>query len=141
MLLELGSSLAKIQGGEVHLVHAWRLEGEMMFRRGRIRLPAEEVNALVEAERIAAQKTFDWITNRVTDMGIVPKAHLIEGRASDAIAQVVDDVRPGVLVMGTLARAGLRGILIGNTAERLLGDLDASVIAVKPPGFESPVLA
>jgi nucleotide-binding universal stress UspA family protein len=41
--------------------------------------------------------------------------------------------------MGTLARAGLRGLLIGNTAERVLDDLDASVIAVKPPGFVSPL--
>ena len=49
------------------------------------------------------------------------------------------DVEPGVVVMGTLARSGIRGLLIGNTAERILDDLDASVIAVKPPGFVSPV--
>lgn len=139
-LLELGSSLAALQGGQVHLVHAWRLEGETMFRRGRIRLPAEEVDALVRAERIAAEKTFGSAMDEVSRMGSVPVDHLRQGDASDVISSVVNEVRPGVVVMGTLARAGLRGVLIGNTAERMLDHVDASVIAVKPPGFVSPVV-
>jgi nucleotide-binding universal stress UspA family protein len=41
--------------------------------------------------------------------------------------------------MGTLARTGMPGVVIGNTAERILDDVTCSVIAVKPPGFVSPV--
>jgi nucleotide-binding universal stress UspA family protein len=41
--------------------------------------------------------------------------------------------------MGTVARIGIPGLLIGNTAETILDQLDCSVLAVKPPGFVSPV--
>ena len=44
-----------------------------------------------------------------------------------------------VLVMGTVARGGLSGLLIGNTAERVLRKLPCSVLTVKPDGFVSPV--
>ena len=44
-----------------------------------------------------------------------------------------------VAVLGTLSRTGIAGVLIGNTAERVLRQVDCSVFAVKPPGFESPI--
>ena len=44
-----------------------------------------------------------------------------------------------VLVMGTVARSGIPGLLIGNTAERVLRRLPCSVLTVKPDGFVSPV--
>jgi nucleotide-binding universal stress UspA family protein len=53
----------------------------------------------------------------------------------------VNDVNPNTLVMGTIARTGLSGMIIGNTAEQVLGLIQTSVIAVKPEGFESPVTA
>ncbi|MDJ0960219.1 MAG: universal stress protein [Acidimicrobiia bacterium] len=139
MLVELGVSLARIQGGQVHIAHAWRLEGEHLLRNSKVRLPAARVDALVDEERVANEKTFDQILDGIDITGMDPQLHLVEGRAADVINRVVDDVQPGVVVMGTLARAGLRGLIIGNTAERILGDLEASVIAVKPPGFVSPV--
>ena len=43
--------------------------------------------------------------------------------------------------MGTIARTGLPGVLIGNTAEKVLDDVHCSVVAVKPPGFVSPLSA
>ncbi len=138
-LLELGTSLARIQGGDVHVVHAWRLEGEHLLRNSKVKLAPSEVDALVDEERIAAEKTFGQILDHVNVEGLGTHLHLRHGRPADAISRVVQEVKPGVVVMGTLARAGLRGLIIGNTAERVLGDIEASVIAVKPPGFESPI--
>ena len=42
-------------------------------------------------------------------------------------------------VMGTLSRSGVDGLLIGNTAERILRRLECSVLAVKPEGFRTPL--
>ena len=44
-----------------------------------------------------------------------------------------------VVMWMTVARGGISGLLIGNTAERVLGKLPCSVLAVKPDGFVSPV--
>jgi len=41
--------------------------------------------------------------------------------------------------MGTVARTGIQGFIMGNTAENILNQLDCSVLAVKPPGFVTPV--
>ncbi|WP_432648854.1 universal stress protein [Methylomarinum roseum] len=41
--------------------------------------------------------------------------------------------------MGTLGQTGISGFLIGNTAEAILDQLQCSVLAIKPPGFRSPV--
>ena len=41
--------------------------------------------------------------------------------------------------MGSVARAGIPGMLIGSTAESVLGDVDCSVLTVKPDGFISPI--
>lgn len=139
MLVELGTSLAKIQGGVAHLVHAWRLEGESLLRRGAVRLDQREVDELVEAERSSAATVFDTLVVPAEAADIEIQHHIERGHAADVIADVAERTRAGVVVMGTLARAGLPGLIIGNTAERLLGALDASIIAVKPPGFESPV--
>jgi nucleotide-binding universal stress UspA family protein len=41
--------------------------------------------------------------------------------------------------MGTVARTGVAGLFIGNTAEAILEQIECSVLAVKPEGFETPV--
>ena len=43
------------------------------------------------------------------------------------------------MVMGTVARNGIAGMFIGNTAERVLRKLPCSVMAVKPDGLVRPV--
>jgi len=45
------------------------------------------------------------------------------------------ETRSAVVVMGALARSGLRGFLIGNTAERVLDQLPCDLLVVKPRGF------
>jgi nucleotide-binding universal stress UspA family protein len=41
--------------------------------------------------------------------------------------------------MGTISRGGVAGLLLGNTAERLLSRLDVSLLALKPADFVCPV--
>jgi universal stress protein E len=64
---------------------------------------------------------------------------LVEGEPEDAIARFVESQGIDMVVMGTVARTGIAGLVMGNTAERVLQRLRGSVLAVKPPGFKSPV--
>ena len=41
--------------------------------------------------------------------------------------------------MGTLSRGGVAGLLIGNTAERVVNRVDCSLLTIKPEDFISPV--
>lgn len=58
-----------------------------------------------------------------------------------AIQRFIDAHQIHLLVMGTIAKGGIRGIMIGNTAERLLPEVHCSVLAVKPPDFVCPIEA
>ena len=64
---------------------------------------------------------------------------LRRGEPEDAIPEFVVSEGIDVLVMGTVARGRIPGMLIGNTAEQVLRKLPCSVLTVEPDGFVSPV--
>jgi universal stress protein E len=140
-LLELGASLAHLRGGVLHVIHAWRLEGESMLRRGRHRPRPEEVDELVADAHRSAVSGLDRLMEYRPDLDVRVEVHLEKGEAGSVVPGVIESVRPGVVVMGTLARTGLQGVFMGNTAERVLGTISIPVLAVKPKGFSSPVAA
>ena len=147
VVLETAASLAVFGADELHLIHAWRLWGEKMFRSGRARLPAEKVGEMVEKKRSTRAEWLEALAERVRasmslELGkeVVVKTHLAEGSASPLILETAREIEARGVILGSLARAGLQGLLIGNTAEDVLRRIDISVIVVKLPTFVSPVL-
>ena len=65
--------------------------------------------------------------------------HLLKGDAGSQIPGLVVKESIELLVMGTVARSGIPGFFMGNTAEKILNHVPCSVLAVKPDGFVSPV--
>jgi len=65
--------------------------------------------------------------------------HLIKGSQKDAILAEAKKRRLDLIVMGTTGRVGIAEFLLGNAAERVLSQVDYSVLAVKPKGFVSAV--
>ena len=55
------------------------------------------------------------------------------GSPSDVINDVAFRIDAGLIVMGTVARTGIRGALIGNTAERVLEATSCDIMVVKLP--------
>ncbi|MGI9612937.1 MAG: universal stress protein [Acidimicrobiales bacterium] len=137
----LGSALAMhdLFGGELHVVHTWKLQGESTLRNSAfLHTPPDEVDRLVDEEHEFHSRAFDELLE--DDGGEAPwQPHLIEGSPAEAIPDLMKRKRINLLVMGTVARTGIAGLLVGNTAEQLIDDVRCSVIAVKPPGFVSPV--
>lgn len=75
------------------------------------------------------------------ERGNVPpaRAHLVDGDPGRVIPRVADELHAGIVVMGAVSRSVLKRILIGHTAERVLGRLDCDVLVVKPRDFELEV--
>lgn len=137
-LLELGSSLAKTSDSTLHLVHAWRLEGETMLASPRLGYSSEDVAAMGGEVRTESEDGLATLVDAVPAAADA-EIHLRKGHASDVISSAIDEINPSTVVMGTLTRSGIPGYIIGNTAERVLADVNRSVLAVKPDGFVSPV--
>ena len=66
------------------------------------------------------------------------QTEILSGDPDSAIPTFVAEHEIDLLVIGTQGRSLLSGLLLGNTAERILPALHASLVAVKPEGFVSP---
>ncbi|HHX83111.1 MAG TPA: universal stress protein [Pseudomonadaceae bacterium] len=58
------------------------------------------------------------------------KVHVRKGQATTVITRAVRDSGAQVLVLGTKARKGLKGALLGNTAEKVLDKLEIDILVV-----------
>jgi nucleotide-binding universal stress UspA family protein len=65
--------------------------------------------------------------------------YLLKGEAGRLIPELATAKEVKLIVMGTVSRTGIAGLLIGNTAEKILSQVDCGVLAVKPDGFVTPV--
>ncbi|MCY1558800.1 Universal stress protein E [compost metagenome] len=62
--------------------------------------------------------------------------HIEEGPADVLIPYMARRLQAAVTVIGTVARSGLSGVLIGNTAEAVLDTLESDVLVLKPQEVE-----
>ena len=81
---------------------------------------------------------FDELLAMVPLDGLNIQRHMLKGDASDLIPRLALRKGIDVIVMGTVCRAGVPGLFIGNTAEKVLRHVSCSVLTIKPEGFVSP---
>jgi universal stress protein E len=74
-----------------------------------------------------------------SELARTPLVTVINGAPESAILETVQKDSIDLLIMGTIGRSGLTGVLTGNTAERLLPRLQCSLLALKPDGFQCPI--
>ena len=137
-ILELSTSLAKANGADLHIVHAWDVEGkdrgtlssevrdktrELILRNHEAR-HREKVHALLESYEQARTPH---------------RLHMPRGMPQRVIVELVDQHNVDLIVMGTVSRTGIPGLIIGNAAETVLSVVRCGVLTVKPEGFVSPV--
>jgi nucleotide-binding universal stress UspA family protein len=147
MIMELAGSMAVSEFAELHVVHVWHAFAESALRHSAFMSQSEdEVNAYVEeVQRHHAQRLDKLMRETSTRLGpdameyLKPQLHQLKGWARQEIPALAKRLRVDCIVMGTVARTGVRGFFIGNTAESILGQIDCSVLAIKPPGFVTPV--
>lgn len=137
-LLQIGSSLAKRTGVGLQVAHVWTVVGEALVTGRRTGLSRQEMEQLATEARTAGQTLLENALSEVPGASHAT-VHLEKGSADQKLIEMVAREHPSVVVMGTVARRGIAGVIIGNTAEKVLLTIDASVLAVKPPWFVSPV--
>jgi nucleotide-binding universal stress UspA family protein len=141
LILDLATSLAQRENSQLHIVHAWAMSYESTLRSGRAQVPKSEVDRWVRDARKAHKKWFDTLLGRYELQSLPTKIHLLKGQPWDVIPAVALKKRVELIIMGTVARTGIPGFFIGNTAEKTLAEVDCSVLAVKPKAFSTPVKA
>ncbi|MBL8201534.1 MAG: universal stress protein [Chromatiales bacterium] len=137
-LLRTAATIARLNGAELHVLHAWKLPGEWTVSP---HAAADPELAPLLGPVINARARY--VEDALAAAGIAPgqvRIHLVHQRATRAILDALQATQPDLLVMGTVGRTGVPGFFIGNTAERVLGEATCSILARKPAGFVSPVI-
>jgi nucleotide-binding universal stress UspA family protein len=137
-IAEWAMSMAAWLGGAPTLLHAWA-----PFAEGLVRSHASDADflAYVDAARRQAEEALATLTRPFRDRLSPDQIVLRRGAPEDVIPEYAVSHGADLVVIGTVGRAGVAGLFIGNTAERVLHKLPCSVLAVKPEGFVSPVSA
>ncbi len=132
-VLDYASFLARRTGAALHVVHAYSIPRELQLRAKE--MDKEEYDARIEALKAQAQAELDERLLRV-ELTESPTTHLIRKSAHGAIKETVEHLQPDVLVMGSLSKGGRPGYHLGETAERLFGQLECSVLSIKTSDFQ-----
>ena len=130
-ILRAGSVIARALSGTLHAVHAYAPLPLAVVSAGAL-TDKEVARAQARSARIAGEK----LERLLRQVGIAESPrHLIARHPTDAIEQVAEQTRSSLVVMGAIARSGLKRLLIGNTAEKVLDHLSSDVLVIKPAGL------
>ncbi len=120
-IISHGYDIAGLAKGTLHVISAH--PSPMLSAADPTFQLKESIEARYRAECRAFQEEFDISDERL---------HVEEGPADVLIPHVAQKLKAAVTVIGTVARTGISGALIGNTAEVVLDSLESDVLVLKP---------
>jgi universal stress protein E len=133
---QLAAQLSVACECELHVVHAWQQTMEAQLEHAR-ESDDDFRRRVASSESKIAEQILTGLKGSLDS--IEPKLHIGCTSPELAILEGVDVLKPELVVMGTLSRTGVPGLLVGNIAEHLLGRIPCSLLTIKPAGFVSPV--
>jgi nucleotide-binding universal stress UspA family protein len=144
-VIDAARQIAGPTGAEVIVLHAWDAIGEGLVwafgSGGDARVCADRyVNEVLGARHQAMDRLMQDVEKSGPDKATPPLIpRLVRGAPERVIEEQSRALGADVVVMGTVARTGMGGMFIGNTAENIINSLECPVLAVKPHGFVSPL--
>ena len=138
-IIELAMEVAADEKAILRVAHVWRLRSESSLDLMRRSLSAGYVRRLVEEERLRRTALVEALVGPYRGGAVQLSVEMVEGQPSRVLPALTRRLRVDLLVMGTVARSGIPGLIIGTTAENVLDDVTCSVLGVKPRGFVTPV--
>ncbi len=118
--------LAKRFGSTLHLLHAYHLPVEVATP-DTIAVPRDFWASLREA----ASRRLGEAADKATGEGVKVEMLLTEGAPAPAITQAAERLHADLIVMGTRGLTGLKHVLLGSVAERVLRTAPCPVLTLK----------
>ena len=129
-IVQTAKAVARAIEGDVHLLHTYeRISGigKAAIRTFKpIKLPIDEIDARIKQEH---RNALDALA---ADCGVdAEHTHQLPGNTQDILPTFARSRNAGLVVMGALARWGVKRMLIGSTAERVIDHLPCDVLIVR----------
>jgi len=127
----LARDVAKMCGGELVLLHV--IELPFQITPDTVVTPpgsGAPISVKQYAENAAAGHLKDLV-DRLSKDGVTPKTAVRIGNPVDEILRFIDESKSDLTVMGTHGRTGLRHLVIGSVAERVVRHSGPPVLTVR----------
>lgn len=133
--LRMAAALAVNAEGALHVLHVYNDDRELQM----LALVTDEETS--ERRKLMHRHAVEGLEQFVERMQLPlrPTLHVERGETWKRIVMASRRLHVDVTVMGTVGRGGVSGLLIGNTAEKVMQVGEGPLLAVKPEGFVSPV--
>ena len=134
-ILDLSAALSTALRGKMHVMHAFLPSAVAVHAS-----TGATAGAAVQPDLIA-RRAAGTLLDRALEGSDIPvtNRHLVSGHPADALTLGVTQLSADILVLGCIARSGVRRLLIGNTAEQLIYRLPCDLLMVKPLGFTNDI--
>ncbi len=135
---ELASSISTFHNSKFSVVHAWLMQDESLLST---RLKPKVLTQYETKDREYRERLLDKFLRQHESSRSAENVHVVKGKTPEVVSNFVRDNSVDLVVMGTVARSGLTGLLMGNTSAEVLDQINCSVLAVKPYSFKTPIHA
>lgn len=130
-----GLEIAQQAGAEFHLLHV--VDSNDVPEDVISQIPhGSSVRQKINEE--AAKRLEEFLESLAVDRTQI-QVQLSWGTPWQEIQRIARHQAADLIVIGTVGRSGIKGLLLGNTAEKVLDACDCSILTVKPDGFVSPI--
>jgi nucleotide-binding universal stress UspA family protein len=120
--------MAKRDGAELLIVH---VRSSMVPLGGDGYMSAKAYEEIEASARAHARKELDRLVARARKAGVRTVGLLLEGVAHERIVAAARSRRAGLIVMGTHGRTGLKKVLLGSVAGRVVSLAACPVLTVR----------
>lgn len=134
-IVEYASYVSALEDSELVVMGCWTMPFDISLEA---RLGRDKLDLITDGIKKQCELNLQKLTAGIP-AGLV-KTQLLKGEPEDIIPNYVKYEGVDLVVMGTLGRTGIPGLIIGNTAEKILHLIKCSVLALKPQGFVHPVV-
>jgi universal stress protein E len=135
-VLRAASSIASATGAALHVLHVVDLPAAAVLRAGAA--DRESVEWYRRQRRERAEAEVPRLVAEALGEGARCSMHLVDGETADTILDHARRLEPDVVVLGSVVQSGLRALLLGSTAEKVLPALETSLLLVKPTATSLP---
>ena len=134
-IMALANAVASNVDQKIHVVKCWR--HPMLERmRNNPSVSNSKINKILLEARDQQNKRLIQFLNRNTAEHLRYRVHLRQGSPEREIPIVARNHNINLVIVGSVGRSGLDGLMVGNTAEHLLCDSNLSILTVKPSGYQ-----
>jgi nucleotide-binding universal stress UspA family protein len=128
--------IAEIAAATLHLVHVVDLSD----------LPEELTGNLLDRQSLLAAmdeegaRRLEGLVAAIPAKSVRIERHLTRGVPWKEVERLAKEFKVDLIALGTVGRSGIEGVLLGNTAEKVLHTCDCSILTAKPADFVSPIV-